>query len=60
MKMSGKGKECFDCGEKNHFANSKACTNTSSTRGRTIMKVLEADKEEDSEESDQGVQRVTA
>ena len=55
-----RGKECYDCGEKNHFAKSKACTKTSSTKGRTTKKVSEADKEEDFEESDQDVKRVTA
>ena len=53
-------KECFHCGEKNHFAKSKACTKTSSTKGRTTKKVSEADEEEDFEESDQDVKRVTA
>ena len=55
-----RGKECFDCGEKNHFAKSKACTKTSSTKGRTTKKVSEADEEEAFEESDQDVKRVTA
>ena len=33
-----RGRECFDCGEKNHFAKSKACTKTSSTKGKTTKK----------------------
>ena len=55
-----RGRECFECGEMNHFARSKACTKTSTTKGKTTKKVTEADGEEDFEESDQDVNRVTA
>ena len=33
-----RGRKCFDCGKKNHFAKSKACTKTSSTKGKTTKK----------------------
>ena len=49
-------KKCFDCGEKNHFAKSKACTRTSSSKGGTTKKVSEANEEEDFDQSDQDVQ----
>ena len=54
-----RSKECFVFEEKDHFARSKACSR-GPNKGKITKKVTEADEDDDFEESDQEVNRVTA